>query len=375
MVLRQMRKGALKKLIPILALIPLVILALTPPMFFELDCKINSTFWLWMTFFSGFFAFLFLYQKVSVWLKLFVIWCLVSSFLSRAPFMSLTMSWSMIFCAWYYVLCKQITDWKPIFKATQSIFFLIILLVIMQLFGKDVLLNFGQKAPDVMHGSTPAVFGFIGNRMISSSLMCILAPFLILNPLNWIPLIIISFISWSSSAILAMGVGLFVIAWAKVKKMRILIFIIAILTPILFMWGTGDFKVFGVSGRGPVYLKTIELSVKNPIGFGIGTNKILFPILCGKEIRDQQPGREWSTTHNCFLELLFETGFIGFFLFMGWVVSIVLNVLKQQNYTKLAGLVIIGVIMTFSFPTRIVHCPLIILAFVAYCERRNGLFD
>lgn len=277
----------MKKLIPYLALIPLVIMALTPPLEFALDCTINSTFWLWMTFLSGFLTFLLLYQKVSVWLKLLVIWCFISSFFSKAPYMSFTMMWSVIVCAYYYLLCTKIEDWEPVKKCIQAIAFFIVLLFIMQLFGKDTLVNFNHK--------TPVIFGIIGNRMIASTFMCVLAPFLLFNPLNWAVLIIISFITWSSGAVVSMLSGLSVYSWLKYKRLRAFIVITALIASILFAYNTGDFSKSTVrAGRIPIYKKGIELAIKRPIGYGIGTWKILFSYMCGAKIRDQSPGKAWT---------------------------------------------------------------------------------
>ena len=184
-----MREGAMKKLIPFAAIVPLVLLALTPPLDFQLDCRINSTLWLWATFASGFGAFFFLYQKVSNWLKLFVVWCFISCFISKAPYMSFTMYWSVIFCAYYYALCTKIEDFTIVKKVVQSIFFFVCILMILQAFGMDTLVNFNHK--------TPVIIGTIGNRMMTSSFACTLAPFIIFNPLNWIALALISIMTWS----------------------------------------------------------------------------------------------------------------------------------------------------------------------------------
>lgn len=357
----------LKKLIPILALIPLIILAITPPMAFQLDCKVNSTFWLWMTFASGFLAFLFLYQKVSVWLKLLVVWCFISSFLSRAPFISFTMFWSVILCSYYYALCLKIEDWTPVKKVIQAIFFFFVLLVIMQLFGKDTLLNFKEKIPDILHGANTPVVGTIGNRMIASSFMCVLAPFLLFTPLNWITLLLISFIAWSSGAVLSIGAGLAVYSWVKFKRFRMLIIILTILAPIIFAWNTGKFKTFsGIAGRRLVWIETARLSLRHPEGYGIGTYKIIYPVVCSKTVKSQQPGREWNTTHNDWLQILFEIGFPGLILLLGWIVSIVR---KVNDPIKLAGLTIIAVNMMVHFPMRICQSAFIILMFLAFCSQ------
>ena len=357
--MRQMREGVLKKLIPILALIPLVIMALTPPLELVLDCTINSTFWLWMTFICGFLTFLFLYQKVSVWLKLLVVWCFVSSFWSKAPYMSFTMMWSVIVCAYYYLLCTKIEDWEPVKKCVQAIFFFITLLFIMQLFGKDTLVNFNHKSP--------VIFGIIGNRMIASTFACTLAPFLLFNPLNWIILSIISLVTWSSGAVLSIGAGLCVYGWMKYKRLRVLIAIVAIVIPVLFAYKTGDFSKSTMrAGRLPIYKKTLELSLKRPQGYGIGTYKILFEYLCGWKIRDQSPGKAWRQTHSDPLQILFETGFPGIILFVGWFVSIIR---KIKDPIKLAGIAILLVNMSVHFPTRVCNSVFLILIFLAFCSK------
>jgi len=343
-----------------IALIPLVLLALTPPWNIQLDCTVNGLLWLWCNLVAGFLAFLFLYQKVSVWIKSLLVWCFISCFLSRAPYISFTMFWSVILCAYYYVLCKHIKNWPAVIKAMQAIFFLVSLLIVMQMFGKDTLLNFGLKAP--------CVLGLIGNKMILGSFMCVLAPFLIYNPLNWAALVLIAFISASSGAVASIGAGLVTYVWKKHKDFRLHVLCIVVIASVLFAWNTGKFKVFGVSGRGPVWVKTCELIAKRPIGYGPATYKVIFPALCGKSIRDQQPGREWNTAHNDWLQIPFEVGIMGFFLFLGWIVSVVR---KVKDPVKIAGVAILATNMAIHFPTRMAQSVLILIMYMAFLEEKE----
>ena len=345
-------------------LVPVALLALCPPWEFKLTCDVNSLLWLWAVLIAGLLTFLYTYCNVSIWLKGFVLWAFVGCFLSRAPYLSFTMYWSLIVCAYFYALCRSITDWRPVFKVIQSLFFLMCLLLIMQLIGKDTLLNFNL--------STPVIMGTIGNKMMFSSFACCLAPLLIFNPLNWIPLLIMVIITGSSGAIMAMGLGLSTLLWFKVKRLRWLIASIVIAI-VLYAGVTGDIKTFfGTAGRGPVWKKTIELIVKTPLGHGIGTYKVLFPYLCGAEIRDQQPGREWARAHNDFLQIPFETGIPGLILLAGWVISILRRV---KNPLKLAGLMILVGTMLVHFPMRLTQSVLIMLMFLAYCSKGEGLWE
>jgi len=294
--------------------------------------------------------------------------------------MSFTMFWSVIACAYYYLLCKQIEDFTPVKKAIQTIFFFTILLFITQGFGKDTLLNFNQK--------TPVIVGLIGNRMISSSFICILAPFLISNPLNWIALFIISFITWSSGAVLAIGAGFSIYAWNKFKRFRVLIVVLAILAPVLLALHKGTFYEFNKSGRGPAWARCIKLSLGHPQGYGVGTFKLIFPVLSNDLIstlgHNPSPhidnweyentkgrGLRWGQAHNAYLQILFETGFLGLGLFMAWMISIVLKIVRNKEYLKLAGLVIVATNAMTAFPDRMPQTALILMMLFAWFEHKE----
>lgn len=371
----------MKKLIPIIALIPLVLLALTPPWSFKLDCTISGLLYLWVVFIAGFLTFLFLYFKVSAWLKLLLIWCFISCFISKAPYMSFVMFWSVIACAYYYLLCKQIIDFVPVKKVIQAIFFLVSLLIIMQSFGLDTLLNFNQK--------TPVILGTIGNPMILGSFICILAPFLIFNPINWIPLILIALISRSSGAVLSIAAGLGVVLWSKAKKLCVGLVIALLGLSVIFAWFTGDFSKGTLNaGRFPVWKRTIELTLKHPQGYGIGCYKLLFPLMsqdleasqgAGDAIWEYEntrgKGLAWRRAHNSWLQFPFEMGIPGFILLLGWIITILLTVIKNKEYVKLAGLVIIGTNLMVHFPDRFAPAVPVMIMFLAYAsqhdERKN----
>jgi len=365
----------IKKLIPILVVAPAIFLALTPPWEITLDCTINSLFFLWVTFFSGFLAFAFLYQRVSVWLKLLVVWAFIVGFISRAPYMSFTMYWSVIACAYYYALCKRVEDWTLIKKAAQSLFLFITLLIIMQLLGKDTLLNFNQK--------DAVVLGTMGNFMMLGTYVCILAPFVIVTALNWIPLILIAYISQSSGTLAAVLAGFSLWVWIKHPKFKLLI-PIGVAAVLGFGIATHDFDSNVINaGRLPVWKRTIQITNRRPLGNGLGTFKILFPILSQdlesskattgtwKYENTKGQGLAWRRTHNSWLQILFEVGYPGFLFFMLWIGSIFRNVWNVRNTLKLVGLTIISVVAVFHFPDRLTQSVLLILMFLAYCEQKE----
>lgn len=352
----------MNKLFSTIIIIPMVLLALTPPFPLNLTCDVNSMLWMWLVFISGTLAFLYLYTNVSAWLKLFVIYAFASCFWSNAPFVSFTMYWSVIACAYYYVLCRKITDWSYVYRAVQSIFFLIVLLLIFQQFGMDRLLNFKHKEA--------LITGTIGNNQIAASFICSMAPFLIVNPLNWLALALSALITKSSGAIMALTMGGAVLVWCQSNKSRRWLIAGLLGLSIIYAINTGDIKTFeGKAGRRPVWKKGIELSLKRPQGYGGATWKMLFPYMCGAEIRDQQPGREWNTAHNIVVQFLFEYGIIGFALILGWLVNIVLNV---QNKLKLAGLAIVAGTSVVHFPDRTMQTVLILVMFIAWLSTKGS---
>jgi len=285
------------------------------------------------------------------------------------------MYWSVIVCAYYYLLCKQVQDFEPVKKVIQAIFLFIALLIIMQLFGLDTLCNFNQK--------TPLILGTIGNKMILGTFVCVLAPFLIqVSWLNWIALLLIAHISDSSGTMLSICAGLGLYLAMTNKKLRLWVIIAAIAFPCFVAYKTGDFKVFNGPGRYQVWKRTIELTNKKPQGYGIATYRLIFPLMS----RDLEASRgageakweyenttgkglAWRRAHNCFTQILFEVGWPGFLLFMGFVGTIAWRVRKDA--LKLSGLAIIGSTMFVHFPTRMTQSVLILLMYLAFCEYKE----
>ncbi len=368
----------MRKVLDCIILLPLVALALSPPWNTQLDCTVNSFAWLYMITIIGFLIFWLLYLKVNVWIKLLAVYVFATCFFSKAPYMSFTMLSSFTLALFYYHACTTVRNRDLFYKAAQSIFFFNCLLIIMQLFGKDVLLNFNMPAP--------VVLGTIANYMILGSFCMALAPFLIVNSrLNFIPLFLVAYISQSSGTLLAISAGLGVYVWMKFKKLRVLIIAVLIIMCVFMAYKESQFKVFGKQGRFPVWKRTIELSLEHPIvGHGIATYKLLFPIysqdLSSSEGNRMLPwdyhntegkGLRWSRAHNVFLQIPFEVGWVAYIIILGFIFSVVRLTLRNGSATHLAGLTVLATDMLVHFPDRMVQSICLILAFLAFCETRK----
>jgi O-antigen ligase len=281
------------------------------------------------------------------------------------------MYWSLILGVYYYWLCRHIQDYEPVKKAVQAIFFFIVFMIIMQLLGLDTLCNFNQKETIIL--------GTIGNTMILGSFVCVLAPFLLGTPLNWVLLILVALVSGSSGTILSIMCGLAVLLWHKCRKLRLYIVAVAVCVPLFVAWKTHDLSQATLeAGRFPVWKRTIEVSKIQ--GHGIATYRILFPLLSqdlkaskGANMEEwtydntKGKGLAWRRAHNLICQLLFEYGYIGLFLFFGWFCSVAYR--ARHNILKVVGLTIIGVNTLTAFPDRMTQAVLILLMFMAYCER------
>jgi O-antigen ligase len=98
------------------------------------------------------------------------------------------------------------------------------------------------------------------------------------------------------------------------------------------------------------------------MGWGIGSYKFDFFPLSGLHTRP------WTQAHNDFLQILFETGYIGLS-----VILIIIGTLfykLRNNKVILIGLSLVCIDMMIHFPIRVLNIVLILICFLAYCETK-----
>jgi O-antigen ligase len=231
------------------------------------------------------------------------------------------------------------------------------------------------------------VIGTIGNPMISATMITCLAPFLIMSNRWYIaPLCIIAFITFSTGMMAALTAGILFYSVAKIKKMRMKIMVVILVIEILFVAGIPQYaaKRF-VAGRGPIWKRTVELTMKHPIkGYGIATFQLVFPALSRDliELGIYPKNEYWEIetmtgnqtpalqTHNCWLQFWFEMGTIGAGIILSFVAWLVLlyRVNNERTLRAMTGLVILGTLMMFHFPTRLFHTVPVFIAYLAFYE-------
>ncbi len=350
----------------------IAIAALIPPNFYEIKCATNTTAWLWGALISGFLAFMFLFTKSNGWVKALVLYCFINCFFSRAPHISFTMFFSVIVCAYFYLLCLHNEGWTIILNTIQSLFLLSTLLIVMQAFKCDTLLNFDR--------SRVVFYGSINNTMMLASYITCLAPFLIIrNKYYIIPVLAIAVMSNSAGMVLSLAAGIVAYAIFKVKNKIALVVVTTgvLLAGLIYTYCDLSFGGFfiGSGARFPVWGKTLELLRENPYsGFGIGTFKALFPVLSeGMMPAGNSLWHSWLRPHNCWIQFMFELGYVGFIIVLGFV-GYLIHLFKKSEKTNMvilaiSGLAIIGVNMIWHFPTRLTQIVLILICYLAFFER------
>ena len=353
--------------------VPLVCLAIIPPIQLNIPYVVNSSLWFWCILLAGVMGMLFLYTKADLLLKILAVYLFINCFRSRAPYLSFTAYAVFILVAYYYLICISLKDFEFVKKIAQAVFFLNIILIVNQQFGGDKLLNFGR--------TIPVCFGSIGNPMWLGSLLICISPFLLLHKrLNIFPLALAVWLSHSYGAMISILAGLFVYlkGWKKLIIVAVLIFSLFI--------ARGKMNAQIIGGRWPVWKKTVQLANKYPLtGFGIGTYKVILPAL-SQDVAGGLAGSPWvyegtegywlawRQAHNMPLQILFETGYIGLGLFLGWLGWLFYRFYKIPKKTDnlniaIIGMAMIGVDTLFHYPDRLIQCVLFLIVFLAFFKK------
>ena len=240
--------------------------------------------------------------------------------------------------------------------------FLNILLMGVQYFGKDSLLNWSL-------GTDITCFGAIGYHMQMGSFSVILSAMLLPFSLGnlWFPFVTAVFCG-SSWTMLSEGMGVIYLISRRYKTLAAIIALI--ITLVFSLWAIRQDKFrsnMAENGRIGTWEKSLHYALQKPLtGWGPGTYKVIFPPL-DRDIRDDKP---YSTAHNWIIELLFEMG-IPFTLFViWWLGDLAYRLMRARENVLVAGLIMMGTDGLVHFPDRMIQCVGIIICFLAYCESR-----
>lgn len=250
-------------------------------------------------------------------------------------------------------MAAKIDNWDIVFKCLQTILFLDLLIFFMQEIHHDTLLNFGLK--DVVH------FGTLGQHMQMGSFGIIIIAILInFCKFNIFLGFLYSIFCQSCWSFLCAGVGFIFIFFYKDYKIGLLI--LGIIASIFIIWGICEHKESNISGRLPVWERSIHLINEHPfIGWGPGTFKDLFLPL-------SRMSSDWREAHNFIIQLCFEVGYPATGCILFGLGSLAWALYCKSLWIPLSGLVMMITDALVHFPDRMIQTVPLIVIFLAYCS-------
>ncbi len=320
---------------------------------------------------SGFMGFYTMFLRVPFIVKFVAVGSFILCFFSISPSVSFTQYIVVVFCCYFYILCLSIKDYTFIYRCLQCLLLFNLFFFLIQITHNDSLLNFGNSGQVTN-------YGIIGYRMQSASFITILSAALIpFFPVNIVTPFVTSAICNSAGSFASVSVGLICYLEKKIDR-KTLVKLSAFLFFMFSLWMVLTGKLIQnlnmemTGGRFIVWIKSLQLSWQHPFtGFGIATYKGVFPALSGVT------GIPWRTAHNSWVQLIVETGYLFSSVMFGYFVYILIKLLKlakrkiirEQALKCTVGFLIIGMEMQFHFPERMIQAVLIIIFFLAYCQK------
>jgi len=346
----------------------LAALAVVPPINFSVNAP--SDYWPWWIMMAGFLGFYTMFLKTSLIVKFLAVAGFINCFFSSSPYLSFTSYISIVFMCYFFMLCKSIKDYGIVFRVLQCLLIFTSFMFVMQIAGLDRLLNFGRSVAPI-----DFCFGIVGQHMQSASLSVVLAAALMpFNVFNLSFPFITSVFCNSAGGFLCASSGIIAFFYKKIQKRYFLIPVALLIIFSLWMVLSGKLNAntYAGGGRLTVWKSTVHLAIQRPLmGWGAGMYKSIFPALGGIS------GVPWKTAHNCWLQLLFEFGIPITMFISGYFVYLMVSLarltrrasFRKNAFRCLAGLTMISLNMCFHFPTRVLGCVLIIIFFLAYCQK------
>ena len=353
------------------------LLAVAPPLNYNIPVVINSYLWLYGFIVAALMGMYLFSTAFPRELKVLIAYLFVGCFFSMVPYLSFNAFILVVVAAWAF-LGFATGDKEPVLNMVAAAFWVQVIIAGAQLMGADKLMNFDRPEP--------VFLGTVMQYMRFGSLLAIMTPLLVLkNKLYIIPILALCIISRSSSFALAVIAGATVYFFMTMKKERVLIGIFAATAlASYYLWDKGSFSIAFTCGRVHVWGDIVRTWVMNTshnftrpllgpidwksiiVGRGMDSFMPLFPVFK----HDMNP---FAQAHNCHLQLLWELGILGYSIIAAYVGRLMWRLRSRPLY--LAGLVCMSVNMFFAFPTRMTQTMFMMIAFLGICEREAHRID
>ena len=313
-----------------LILAPMFLLGVFPPIVGVGIPMTEVTSWLWIVMIFGAAGIYTCFLKMSIFIKAFAVLSFISCFFSSGVHISFTNYIILISCIYYHCFCAYIIDWSRVKRMIVVILALNILLMTMQILGRDALCNFGLDST--------YCYGMIGNSMQLKCYLFILMAFLLAD-----------------------------VRIANKKFLYSVVFLLLV-SMVVYFFIDRNYFWFKIN-RLPAWKETLRIGAERPwFGWGLGSFKSVWNALTVDGPHKAQG--VWYSPHNDYLHILFVLGRLCFIAFTGYILSLFYRALKRKLYYPAIGLFIICMAMMFYFPLSQPQTILVIMCFFAYLETR-----
>ncbi len=159
--------------------------------------------------------------------------------------------------------------------------------------------------------------------------------------------LVVILLTGSRGGLLGLLVALFYILFSKIvierKSIKILLCLVAGFTISIYANKidisrlqtitdlSSDYNITSPTGRIEIWKHGLSLSMSNPLT-GVGVT--CFSQAIGEQRSADQEVPKWQVSHNSYLQILTETGFIGLWVFFSLIVVCLLNFQKLSKRTK-----------------------------------------
>lgn len=347
------------------------ILMVFPPINYNIPVVVNSYWWLYGCVIASLFGMYLMSTRLPLPLKTLFVYLFIGCFFSMAPYVSFNALILVVVSLWVFLAFTN-SDYTPVFNMVEAAFWLQIIFSVLQLLGRDKLMNFDRVEP--------VFFGTVFQNMRFGSLLAVAAPLLVIKRRWYIfPIFAACILTKSSGLALALITGVTVYFMFERGRRWYLWPVVAFIFACGYLvWDHASVGVAFTCGRLPVWGDIVRTWVMNtshkfvlpltgPIdwksiffGRGLDTFLPLFPIFK----HDMNP---FGQCHNSFLQMLWETGSVGFGILAVYFVCLCRRV--RRSAILLAGFSCLAVNAFFTFPVQQVQCWMPILAFIAYAEQ------
>lgn len=390
-------KSTLNKFWSFLAALPIGLLAIAPPINYDIPTVVNSEAWLYRIVAAGLFGVLICWTNIHFLLKALSVYLFFSCFISQIPYLSFE-AYFLIVLSLYAFWAYTKVNYEMIFNIIEAVFWLEIIILLVQQLDRDVLMSMKPSEASRQLGiatqyvESKVFYGTVFQPMRLGSLFAIMAPFLIYRrPFYILPLAILAYCSGTLGFAFALVAGGTSLAFLCIRswKIRILAVVSGVIFGfVCFAFTSADaFRVAITEGRVPIGWLTLKswvldttgpsgkpdflgISQTGPVdwirvffGHGLDTFLPLFPIYK----HDPNP---FPMAHNDWFQIPWEIGLIGAALFDAYCLVLIWRLHRVKEYTLMSGAAMYAVNMALAFPQRMTQTMLLMIAYAAFCEKK-----